>query len=64
MQSRPKNRAGIDHGIATNFGSIADNRAEFREAGCDVAFACVATSDFTTVEFHVRQDHARAEVRA
>ena len=35
--ARAEERAGVEHGIAADFGFVAKNRAEFAEAGADDA---------------------------
>ena len=55
-------RAGIDHCVAADLRSIADDRAEFSQAGRNVAIGCY-DRDFGVIELHVRENHARAEMR-
>src|SRR4249919_2006776 len=55
------NRAGIDDRIAADLGSVADDCAEFSQAGGNVAI-WRAHHDFSMIEFHVRENHARAKV--
>src|SRR5262249_26859332 len=56
------NGSGIDHRVAADLGSVADDCAELRESSRDVAFfGC--DCDLAVVEFHIRQNHAGAEVR-
>src|SRR5205823_4919278 len=57
----PQERARIDNRIATNFRSVADDRAEFCEAGCDIVIGR-HDGDFAVIEFYVRENHACAKM--
>ena len=58
-----QNGAGIDHRIAADLRPITDNRAEFLQAGGDAAISR-AHVNLAVIEFHIRENHARAEMRA
>src|SRR4029077_4407989 len=57
-----QNRARINHRVTANLCSIPNNRAKFRETGGDRTFVC-GYANLAVIEFHVRQNHARTEVR-
>jgi hypothetical protein len=56
------NRAGIDYRVAADLGSIADDCAEFSQAGGNLAVR-YAQSNFGVIEFDVRENYACAKVR-
>jgi len=68
MQSRPinhaiatDNRAGIDHCVAADLRSIANDCAEFSEARRNVAIGCYHR-DFRVIEFNVGENNACAQM--
>ena len=54
-------RAGIDHCVAADLRSIANDCAEFSEAGRNVAIGCY-DRDFGVIELYVGENHARAQM--
>jgi len=62
MQSRPYDRAGIDHCVTTDFRAIANDRAEFSEACWNVSIGRY-DRDFAVIELYVGKDHAGAQMR-
>lgn len=63
QRARPEQRAGIEHGIATDLGPVAEDGAELPQPGADHA-GVGADGDLALVEPEVGADHARPEVRA
>src|SRR4030095_6539664 len=53
---------GIDHCVATDLCSIANDRAEFSEACRNVAIRCY-NRDFDVIELYVGENHAGAQMR-
>src|SRR5262245_16683683 len=58
----PDDRAGINHRVATNLSPVADNRTKLFKSRSNVSLFR-RNRDLAVIEFHVRQDHACAEVR-
>ena len=55
------NRAGINHSVAADLGSIANDCAEFSKARRNVAIGCY-DRDFAVIELYVGENHARAQM--
>src|SRR5947207_5809297 len=56
-----QDRARVNYGVAANLRSIADDRAEFCQSGCDIAVGC-NDGNIAMIEFYVRENHACAEM--